>query len=138
MRQLLQHTSGLYDYVDDLDIFAEGEFEKHRYYHHAPEQLVEIAMRHRPDFPAGDISADGNPKWKYSNTGYALAGMIITRVAAHPWEQEAKRRIVWSLGLAHTPSPRAASTRGRTRGASTSSRRTEHAETSSTSTRWAT
>lgn len=66
VRQLLQHTSGLPDYVGFVD-----PAEQNRPVEAA--ELVSIALSHKPDFGPGD-------GWQYSNTGFVLAGMIVERL----------------------------------------------------------
>ncbi|HEX6357209.1 serine hydrolase domain-containing protein [Actinophytocola sp.] len=66
VRQLLQHASGLPDYVRFVN-----PAERNRPVEAA--ELVRIALSHKPDFDPGE-------GWKYSNTGYVLAGMIVERV----------------------------------------------------------
>jgi D-alanyl-D-alanine carboxypeptidase len=66
VRQLLQHTSGLPDYVPLLD---PGELDRPV----EAAELVRIALSQRPPFSPGE-------GWKYSNTGYVLAGMIVERL----------------------------------------------------------
>ncbi|MGW3495938.1 serine hydrolase domain-containing protein [Streptomyces sp. NPDC001020] len=99
LRQLLQHTSGLPDYVSDVvpDLSATG-YRKNRWTTYTSEQRVAFAMRHPPSFEPG---AD----WKYSNTNYVLAGMVIKAVTGHSWEQEVQARIVRPLRLTHTLTP---------------------------------
>ncbi|MGW0946505.1 serine hydrolase domain-containing protein [Streptomyces sp. NPDC002623] len=99
VRQLLQHTSGLFNYTADFPLLADVDgFEADRYRTWTDEQLVAIAMRHQPDFEPG-------AKWSYSNTGYILAGMIIQQVTGDTWQQEVTRRIIRPLGLRHTVAP---------------------------------
>ncbi|MFI6599476.1 serine hydrolase domain-containing protein [Nonomuraea sp. NPDC050536] len=93
IRQLLQHTSGIHD--DYPDYTSAKDFHQHRYDTYTAEQTVARAMRHKPDFQPGK-------EWSYSNTGYALLGMIIHRVTGHPWHEEVRDRIVRPLGLKHT------------------------------------
>jgi D-alanyl-D-alanine carboxypeptidase len=98
IRDLLQHTSGIYDYNLDeawnpfnaLDIF-----EERRFAHYAPEDLVAVAMRHPPIFEPGTARS-------YSNTNYVLVGMIIEAVTGNPWAEEVRDRIIESLGLEQT------------------------------------
>ncbi|RFU88051.1 class A beta-lactamase-related serine hydrolase [Streptomyces triticagri] len=102
IRQLLNHTSGIYDYLADDD-FARATarpdgFFKNRYVTWSPEQLVAIAMRHRPDFTPGT-------DWRYSNTNYLLAGLIIERATGRPYGDEVRRRIIEPLGLHATTLP---------------------------------
>ncbi|WP_210585269.1 serine hydrolase [Streptomyces sp. GESEQ-35] len=99
VRQLLQHTSGLFNYTADLPVLATVDgFEAGRYTTWTDEQLVAIAMRHKPDFEPGT-------KWSYSNTGYILAGMIIKKATGHSWQQEVTRRIIEPLHLRSTSAP---------------------------------
>ncbi|MFD0273709.1 serine hydrolase domain-containing protein [Kitasatospora sp. NPDC127111] len=101
LRQLLQHTSGIHD--DYPDYTSAQDFDRHRYDTQTPEQAVDRAMRHRPDFPPGT-------EWRYGNTGYVLLGMIIHRVTGHPWHEEVRDRLVRPLGLDHTFLPGASPT----------------------------
>ncbi|WP_327356003.1 serine hydrolase domain-containing protein [Streptomyces sp. NBC_01304] len=101
VRQLLNHTSGIFDYTTDdgfgQRVFAKG-FLKHRYDTWTPEQLVKIAMGHKPTFEPG-------ASWSYSNTNYVLAGMIVEKVSGRPYADEIERRIIEPLGLHATTSP---------------------------------
>ncbi|MGW7258305.1 serine hydrolase domain-containing protein [Streptomyces sp. NPDC054834] len=99
VRQLLQHTSGLFNYTADFPALADvAGFQADRYKTWTDEQLVAIALRHAPDFAPG-------AKWEYSNTNYILAGMIIKKATGHSWQQEVTRRIIKPLGLRHTLAP---------------------------------
>ncbi|MEV0557991.1 serine hydrolase domain-containing protein [Streptomyces sp. NPDC050597] len=99
VRQLLQHTSGLFNYTADFPSLTSVEaYQAGRYTTWTPEQLVGIAMRHAPDFEPG-------AKWSYSNTNYILAGMIIEKVTGHSWEQQVTKRIIRPLGLRDTSAP---------------------------------
>ncbi|MFJ5116824.1 serine hydrolase domain-containing protein [Kitasatospora sp. NPDC088548] len=97
IRQLLQHTSGIHD--DDLPGFTTPqEYDERRYDTYTPQQIVALAMRHRPDFPPGT-------GWRYSNTGYALLDMIIEKVTDRPWHQEVEDLVLKPLGMDHTYLP---------------------------------
>jgi D-alanyl-D-alanine carboxypeptidase len=99
IRELLQHTSGLYNYADDFpELASTAAFEAGRYTTYTPEQLVAIAMRHKPDFAPGT-------SWEYSDTNYVLVGMVIEKVTGHTWQQEVSKRIIQPLGLDHTIAP---------------------------------
>jgi len=102
IRNLLNHTSGIFDYTAD-EAFArtymlKDGFFRHRYDTVKPEDLVRIAMSHRPDFAPGT-------SWSYSNTNYVLAGMVIERVTGHSYAQEIRERIIEPLGLRATSLP---------------------------------
>ncbi|MFI1483021.1 serine hydrolase domain-containing protein [Streptomyces sp. NPDC020747] len=99
VRQLLQHTSGLFNYTADFaPLTSVAAYQEGRYTTWTPEQLVGIAMRHAPEFEPG-------AKWSYSNTNYILAGMIIEKVTGHSWEQQVTKRIIRPLGLHNTSAP---------------------------------
>jgi D-alanyl-D-alanine carboxypeptidase len=89
VRQLLQHTSGLPNYVKYLA-------EDSRYY--TPRDLLGLALRHKADFAPGT-------RWEYSNTNYVLAGLIIQKVTGRPLAEEMDRRIIKRIGLRHTYFP---------------------------------
>jgi len=99
IRELLQNTSGIYDYTDDLPVLASASgYREDRFRSVRPRQLVAIAMRHKPLFRPG-------ARLGYSNTNYILLGMIIQRVTGHSWAQEVRERIIVPLGLRHTEVP---------------------------------
>ncbi|MEU9211703.1 serine hydrolase domain-containing protein [Streptomyces sp. NPDC048415] len=102
LRQLLNHTSGIYNYTADEDFgrryFLKDGFFQHRYDTKTPEQLVQIAMTHKPDFAPGT-------SWNYSNTNYVLAGMVITKVTGHSYAAEIRDRVIKPLGLHATSVP---------------------------------
>jgi D-alanyl-D-alanine carboxypeptidase len=99
VRQLLQHTSGLPDYLRGMPfLFDQAGFEQNRFRTVTPRQAVALAMTFPPEFAPGT-------QWSYSNTNYMLAGMIINRVTGHTWQQEVHRRIIAPLGLRHTYTP---------------------------------
>lgn len=105
IRNLLQHTSGIYNYglEEDLGNTAE-DFERTKLYHFDPEQSIAGAMRHSPDFPPADPD-DPEPKWNYSNPNYMLAGLIIKKATGRPWADEVRDRIIRPLGLKDTYEP---------------------------------
>ncbi|MGI5241641.1 serine hydrolase domain-containing protein [Dactylosporangium sp. CA-139066] len=99
IRQLLQHTSGLYNYIQDIAaVQTAQEYLRHRYDHYDPAALVALAMRHEPLFAPGT-------HWSYSNTNYVLAGMIIRRVTGRSWAEQVRDRITRPLGLRDTYFP---------------------------------
>ncbi|WP_235488029.1 serine hydrolase domain-containing protein [Streptomyces roseoverticillatus] len=101
LRQLLQHTSGLYDYIKDDGFrakFTGMEFFAHRYDGATPSELVRIGLAHRPLFAPG-------AGWSYSNTNYILAGLVIESVTGNTYASEVERRIITPLGLRGTTFP---------------------------------
>ncbi|WP_086849866.1 serine hydrolase domain-containing protein [Amycolatopsis kentuckyensis] len=96
VRQLLQHTSGLYNYTDDFDR-ADPEALRHR--GAEPAELVAMALKHPALFPPGT-------KWSYSNTNYIVAGMIAEKVTGKALTDSIAHRITRPLGLKDTYLPR--------------------------------
>ncbi|MDX3224948.1 serine hydrolase domain-containing protein [Streptomyces sp. ME19-01-6] len=95
VRQLLQHTSGL---PDILTYLSPKEVLNDPLAHHDTRDLVKIALAHPPIFEPGT-------GWRYSNTGYLLAGMVIEKVTGHTYGEEIRRRIITPLGLRATYVP---------------------------------
>ncbi|MCX5175918.1 serine hydrolase domain-containing protein [Streptomyces virginiae] len=97
VRQLLQQTSGLPNYSNYLG-------DDVRYY--SPRELLDTALQHPAEFAPGT-------SWKYSNTNYILAGLIVQKVTGRPLAEEIDRRIIKRIGLRHTyfPAPGDASIR---------------------------
>ncbi|TDD32258.1 class A beta-lactamase-related serine hydrolase [Actinomadura sp. KC06] len=95
VRHILQHTSGLPDYLKHLsmpDIIANPLTG------HDRRDLLATALKHPPLFKPGK-------GWSYGNTGYLLAGMLIEKVTGRPYGEEIKRRILEPLELRHTYVP---------------------------------
>ncbi|WP_225799875.1 serine hydrolase [Streptomyces sp. NK15101] len=106
VRQLLNHTSGVYSYTEDPAfqerVFGSG-FLEHRYDTWTPRQLVSVAMAHEPDFAPG-------AGWNYSNTNFVLAGMVIEKVTGRPYGKAVENRIIKPLKLRATTVPGTRST----------------------------
>jgi D-alanyl-D-alanine carboxypeptidase len=100
VRELLQHTSGLHDYTDDLQarITSPEAYRKLEFRQFSRHDLLNIALAHRPDSAPGAA-------WNYSNTNYILLGMVIDKVTHDSWENQVTRRIIIPLGLRHTYAP---------------------------------
>ncbi|MCX4683441.1 beta-lactamase family protein [Kitasatospora purpeofusca] len=105
VRQLLNHTSGLFNYTEDTRFLVTNEAELEDYAHgtwryrdYRPEQLAAVSAEHPPYFAPGQ-------GWHYANTNYVLAGMIVRKVTGRAWQQEVERRIVRPLHLEDTVFP---------------------------------
>lgn len=85
VKQLLQHTSGLPDYEDYLKIT----------------HLVPV-REHEIPFMIADAESLLTPEgtaYHYSNTGYALLGLIAERAAGLPWPEVLRTRIFARAGM---------------------------------------
>ena len=97
IKQLLNHTSGLFDYERDDNVLApylSGNF-GHAW---APRQLVDIAVSHPPLFAPG-------AQQSYSNTNYVVAQLIVEALTGRPLGDELERRIFRPLRLRKTSYP---------------------------------
>ncbi|MDQ0986768.1 serine hydrolase [Streptomyces sp. V2I9] len=102
VRQILQHTSGLPEYLDRQAVLTDP----HRYYE--PRELLDRALDRPADFAPG-------ARWAYSNTNYVVAGLLVQKVTGRPLGEEITRRITDRVGLRHTylPAPGDMTVRGR-------------------------
>ncbi|MCW2984899.1 MAG: hypothetical protein JWR63_2469 [Conexibacter sp.] len=94
IRQLLNHTSGLFDYTQDSTVlrpYLRGHLTVAR----SPRTLVARATAHPPLFPPGT-------QWSYSNTGYIVLGLIAEAAGGAPLGSQLIQRIFTPLGLAGT------------------------------------
>ncbi|MGX2997217.1 serine hydrolase domain-containing protein [Streptomyces sp. JNUCC 64] len=102
VRQLLNHTSGIPDYIRDEDFrrtrFHDPGFRSHRFVSLSPRRLVRTALAHPAAFRPGT-------SWGYSNTNYVLAGLVIEAVTGRPYGETVRDRIVRPLGLRATTVP---------------------------------
>ncbi|MEU3527831.1 serine hydrolase domain-containing protein [Streptomyces sp. NPDC038707] len=99
LRELLNHTSGLPDYVHNTSFYNSyaANLEPGRAW--PPQTLVDLGLAlRRPSSEPGE-------KWEYSNTNYVLAGMVIKAVTGNDPATEVTRRIIEPLGLRHTVFP---------------------------------
>ncbi|WP_249998447.1 serine hydrolase [Actinoplanes sp. M2I2] len=91
VRQLLQQTSGLQDYDDE--VFADFLNSLHTYYE--PHDLLRVAFARAPESRPGE-------KFVYANTNYILAGLLVQKVTGRPVGEQITKRIIAPLGLRHT------------------------------------
>ena len=92
IRHMLTHSSGLRDWGNVAGIG--GWPRTSRLYTHA--HVLEIVSRQRAlNFPPGE-------HYSYSNTGYNLAAIIVSRVSGMPFAEFTRTRIFEPLGMTHT------------------------------------
>jgi peptidoglycan/LPS O-acetylase OafA/YrhL/CubicO group peptidase (beta-lactamase class C family) len=98
VRQLLQHTSGLYDYFEDRAFVREAYSDPER--HWEPRELVAYAVGFPSAFEPG-----AKDRWSYSSTNYVVLGMLVEQVTGNSLAVEVRRRILEPLKLHETYFP---------------------------------
>jgi D-alanyl-D-alanine carboxypeptidase len=95
VRRLLNHTTGIYDYLEDKAFLGRAyDLPDYRW---PPAELVVHAAQNPPSFSPG---APG--QWDYSSTNYVILGMIVEAVTGRPLAVEMRERIFTPLGLQRT------------------------------------
>lgn len=93
IRQLLQHSSGIYNYIQNLRFQTASLNELLRPWQ--ADDLLAYAFGQQPYFaPDADVA--------YSNTNYILLGLLIEEIEGKPLHQVFDERIILPLGLAYT------------------------------------
>jgi len=101
-RQLLGHTSGLFDYAEDPRFnYLTDPLRVWK-----PVDLVRLGTSHPLLFAPGTGFA-------YSNTGYIVLGLLVERITGQQLEQVFDRRILRPLSLRHTYFATGTAIRGR-------------------------
>ena len=81
IRQLLNHTSGIYMFWENDDIWRDLQNDRERYF--TPEEVLSYIRE--PDFAPGE-------GWRYSNTNYLLLAMIIEKATGSTLSEELRNR----------------------------------------------
>ncbi|BBM03197.1 non-ribosomal peptide synthetase [Microbulbifer sp. GL-2] len=95
IRQLLNHTSGLQDYMKD-DNFRDCQ-QKQPGKTWQPEELLSYFNAETSSF-----GPESDGQWLYSSSGYILLGLIIEQVTGEKFEHQLSSRITQPLGLNNT------------------------------------
>lgn len=90
IRHLLNHTSGLPDYIVLFNKYWKPEFKQHdpRRFISGNEDIINMMIEKKPPmhFTPGE-------KFEYSNTGYVLLASIVKRISGQPFEDFLKERL---------------------------------------------
>jgi D-alanyl-D-alanine carboxypeptidase len=87
LRQLLRHTSGIYNYTDNPRF---GNAVEHGRLPWTSDRMLQFV--NAPYFAPGK-------DFRYSNTNYALLGMVIERATGRPLPEQIRTRLLEPLGL---------------------------------------
>lgn len=97
VRHLLTHTAGLPDYEELMEAR-----ERDGGPHYTPERqigdeavLALLEQEPKPRFAPGS-------QWAYSNSGYVVLGLIVSRVSGQPFADFLRERVFRPLGMHHT------------------------------------
>ena len=96
LRELLSHTSGIFNYTDDQAFIGGIISNPSRAW--SPGELLSVAFSHAALFAPGT-------NWSYSNTNFILLGLVIEAATGKPIEQELQQRIFGPLALGATSFP---------------------------------
>ncbi|MEV5837024.1 serine hydrolase domain-containing protein [Nocardia sp. NPDC052112] len=91
VRNLLQHTSGIPDYLVHLNLGSPEALQQYR----TPDELIRLSLDTPARFPPGS-------RFGYSNTDYLLAGKLIEQVTGRSVAVEVTNRILIPLELHDT------------------------------------
>jgi len=94
--ELLNMRSGLYTYDDDPDFWAMLDRDPTKVW--SPHEVLAIAFKYPPYFPPGT-------DFHYSNTNYALLGLIAEKIDGKSLAQIMHDRLFGPLGLKNTMLP---------------------------------
>jgi D-alanyl-D-alanine carboxypeptidase len=104
VRQLLNHTSGLFDFGGDQDFVRQAVRNPLRAW--TPHEIIGIATAHPLNFEPG-------AGWSYSDTNYFVLGLIVEAATGRPLARELRLRILAPLHLRATSLPTAPRIAGR-------------------------
>jgi D-alanyl-D-alanine carboxypeptidase len=85
IRQLLNHTSGLYDYTNENSLWESTQTEPDKVW--GREEIVALGTAHDPNFDPGT-------RWSYSSTGYTVLGMIVEKATGMPFIEQMRSRLL--------------------------------------------
>jgi len=86
IEQLLRHTSGIVSF-NALPTFGTA--------YRTPAEVIALGTAQKPQFCPGT-------NWSYTNTGYAMLGVIIEKVEGAPLADVFAKRLIRPLSLTHT------------------------------------
>jgi CubicO group peptidase (beta-lactamase class C family) len=89
LERLLNHTSGIKGYTEMAEFWKRSREDL------THEEMLAMFGGTPPEFQPGE-------RWKYSNSGYYLLGLVIEKVSGSSYDQFLKTEIFDRLGLAQT------------------------------------
>jgi D-alanyl-D-alanine carboxypeptidase len=99
LRQLLNHTSGLPDLLEDRDLQKALQASPTKA--PRPEKLLTYAYNHRPP-----LRFDPGSKYQYSNSDNIAVALMIEAATGTSYERQLQKQVYGPLGLSKTSLPR--------------------------------
>lgn len=93
IRQMMNHTSGIYD-IDQNPMFFIDIFMNPAYFYQ-PSEILELYLNQPHIFPPGT-------SFEYSNSNYIILGTIVEAITENPVEQELRDHVYSEVPLIHT------------------------------------
>lgn len=93
IRMLLNHTSGLFNYIDNPAVLRAFTGQSRRRW--TPRELLAAGVKYPPLFHPG-------ARYSYSNTNYVALGLVLKRVTGKSLPELIEQRITGPLHLEHT------------------------------------
>ncbi len=99
IRHLLQHTSGLPDYMTVMNAHWKNDLasDDPKRFIGGNDDIIDMFSKQQTP-----VSFSPGMQWEYSNTGYMLLASIVRRVSGLPFEQFAQENIFDALGMTST------------------------------------
>jgi CubicO group peptidase (beta-lactamase class C family) len=91
LEQLITHSSGIYNYTDNID-----EADSAVVCHPVSKAFVVEQFKNKP------LAFQPGKGFSYNNSGYYLAGLVIEKVTGKPYEQNVRELIFEPLGMANS------------------------------------
>lgn len=91
IRDILNHTSGITNFTDHKEFWEIFDPDKIL----TLDDLIEFTLQYPLDF-------EPRTNWKYSNSGYVIAGKIIEEVTGESWDQFIKKTFLNPLNMKDT------------------------------------
>ncbi|MGB7497091.1 MAG: serine hydrolase domain-containing protein [Candidatus Acidiferrum sp.] len=97
VRNLLNHTSGLPDYEERMEVQEKSGGRKWSADHQIQDEEVLALLKAQPSgrFAPGT-------RWEYSNSGYVMLGLIVAKVSGRPYGEFLQKRIFAPLKMSDT------------------------------------
>ena len=95
VRSLLQHTTGLYDFLEARNYVSKVYSQPDRFF--APQELVDYAVANGSLF-----APNAKGRWDYSSTNFVILGMLVEAVTGQSFASVMRARIFEPLALNDT------------------------------------